>query len=240
MKNQNILTFVALAFIISGICGLIYEVVWAKYLALFIGNTTYAHTVVLATFMGGLAVGAYFWGKRSDITSSRLRLYGFLEVIIGLYCFFYPPFLRLLENTYIAIVAGVDAPSDGMLVLSLKLSVSIVSLFFPTFLMGGTLPILVRFVTKSIDETGKEVGILYFLNSFGAVIGSFFAGFFLIEAFGLRNTVYIAAVMNCIIGAGMITLSYFWKEEQPSRAYRLEQAKAILMRRIFSHHGRYG
>ncbi|MGD0338066.1 MAG: fused MFS/spermidine synthase [Bacteroidota bacterium] len=214
MKNQNILTVVALAFIISGICGLIYEVVWAKYLALFIGNTTYAHTVVLATFMGGLAAGAYFWGKRSDITSSRLRLYGFLEVVIGLYCFFYPPFLRLLEKTYIAIVAGVDAPSDGILVLSLKLGVSVVSLFLPTFLMGGTLPVLARFITKKIDETGKEVGILYFLNSFGAVVGSFFAGFFLIEAFGLSNTVYIAAIMNCIIGSGMIVLSFFWKEEE--------------------------
>lgn len=214
MKNQNILTFVALAFIISGICGLIYEVVWAKYLALFIGNTTYAQTVVLATFMGGLAAGAYFWGKRSDTTMSRLRLYGLLEIVIGLYCFFYPPFLRLLEKTYIAIVVGTDVPSDGMLVLSLKLGVSILSLFLPTFLMGGTLPILARFVTRKIGETGREVGTLYFLNSFGAVIGSLFAGFFLIEAFGLRSTVYIAATMNCIIGAGIVALSFLGGDEQ--------------------------
>ncbi len=214
MKKQNILAIVAIAFIISGICGLIYEVVWAKYLALFIGNTTYAHTVVLATFMGGLAAGAYYWGKRSDRTSSRLRLYGILEVVIGLYCFFYPPFLRLLEGLYIAIVSGVDAPSDGLFVLSMKLGVSIVSLFFPTFFMGGTLPVLARYVTKSIDETGRDVGILYFLNSFGAVVGSFLADFILIEAFGLRNSVYITAMMNCVIGVGVIAISYVWGEEE--------------------------
>lgn len=42
---------------ISGVAGLIYEVLWAKYLALYVGSTGLAQVIVLATFMGGLALG---------------------------------------------------------------------------------------------------------------------------------------------------------------------------------------
>jgi spermidine synthase len=58
---SNILLF--MFFFLSGIAGLIYEVVWAKYLSLIFGSTTYAHTLVLATFMGGLALGNFLLGN---------------------------------------------------------------------------------------------------------------------------------------------------------------------------------
>ncbi|HZY09742.1 MAG TPA: fused MFS/spermidine synthase, partial [Bacteroidota bacterium] len=223
MQKKNLLTVVAFAFIMSGVCGLIYEVVWAKYLALFIGNTTYAHTVVLATFMAGLAAGAYYWGRKADSVLSRLRLYGILEILIGLYCFLYPTLLRLLEKAYIYTVVATDSPSNSILVLALKLSVSVVSLFLPTFLMGGTLPILVKFLTRRLEDTGKDVAILYFLNSFGAVLGSFFAGFLLIEVFGLRYSVYIAAIINTIIGIGIYIISLREREDLTMEAVGVEE-----------------
>jgi hypothetical protein len=65
MSSKNLQFVVALLFIFSGITGLIYQIVWFKYLSLFLGNTTYAQTVVLATFMGGLAIGAWLWGRRA-------------------------------------------------------------------------------------------------------------------------------------------------------------------------------
>jgi hypothetical protein len=44
---------IAILFVISGATGLIYQILWFKYLSLFLGNTTYAQTVVLTAFMGG-------------------------------------------------------------------------------------------------------------------------------------------------------------------------------------------
>ena len=72
-------------FFLSGICGLIYEVLWSRYLGMFIGNSTYAHAMVLATFMGGLALGNFIIGRRADQTNQCLTLYAKLELCIGLY-----------------------------------------------------------------------------------------------------------------------------------------------------------
>ncbi|MEE9225296.1 MAG: hypothetical protein V3U68_03775 [Bacteroidota bacterium] len=63
MRKSNIAAPVIFLFALSGLCSLIYEVVWFKYLSLFIGSTTYAQMIVLATFMGGLAGGYYDWGR---------------------------------------------------------------------------------------------------------------------------------------------------------------------------------
>jgi spermidine synthase len=76
--------FISLLFFLSGITGLVYEVLSAKYLSLLLGNTAQAHTIVLATFLGGLALGNAIFGPQADKVSNRLRLYGWLELGIGL------------------------------------------------------------------------------------------------------------------------------------------------------------
>ena len=50
-------------FFFSGLCGLIYEVVWSRLLTLVFGNTTYAISTVVGVFMFGLALGSYLCGK---------------------------------------------------------------------------------------------------------------------------------------------------------------------------------
>jgi spermidine synthase len=207
ISRQNLHTLIGLLFVISGGIGLIYQIVWFKYLSLFLGNTTYAQTIVLATFMGGLAIGSAWWGKKADSSAHQLRLYAILELGIGVYCFFYPTFLELLKNTFISIVVSSNLPSDGTAVHLLKLLMSLCSLLLPTVLMGGTLPILVRFISHKLEESGKNIATLYFLNSFGAVLGSLLAGFFLIRILGLRATVYSAASFNLIIGGFAFFLS---------------------------------
>ena len=77
-------------FFCSGATALIYEVVWSKYLSQMFGSTIYAQTVVLAVFMGGLALGNRIFGGRSDALRQPLRAYGFIETAIGLYAFFFP------------------------------------------------------------------------------------------------------------------------------------------------------
>src|SRR5512137_427211 len=117
MTRHRRMTIIALLFIISGATGLIYQIVWFKYLSLFLGNTTYAQTIVLATFMGGLAIGSALWGRRVDHATHPLRLYALLELGIGLYCLVYPRFLDILKNIFISIVLNANLSSDGAGVL---------------------------------------------------------------------------------------------------------------------------
>lgn len=206
-NRQTHLSIIALLFIVSGAAGLMYQIVWFKYLSLFLGNTTYAQTIVLASFMGGLAIGAALWGKRADRSRNPLALYGWLELGIGLYCLAYPWFLGAVKEAFVRIVVSADLPSDSTIVLLLKLVVSLVTLLFPTILMGGTLPVLVRFISERIEDSGKNVATLYFLNSFGAVIGSFLGGLFFIPNVGLLVTIYTAVAVNVVVGIVALLLS---------------------------------
>ncbi|MFI5253449.1 MAG: fused MFS/spermidine synthase [Bacteroidota bacterium] len=200
MRSTRIKLLVILLFIFSGICGLIYEVAWSKYLSLFIGNTAYSIMIVLATFMGGLALGSYYWGKYADRFTNRLKLYGILEIAIGVYCLFYPFLIGICEKIFLTIATGLDAESDQVVLLLLKFLLSFATLIIPTFFMGGTLPVLSKFLTRTIRDAGKDVATLYYINSMGAVIGAGLAGFFFIRLYSLDGAVAIAAVMNLLIG----------------------------------------
>lgn len=207
MKFSNIKIVVVLLFILSGICGLIYEVVWSKYLALFIGSTAYAHMIVLATYMGGLALGAIYWGRFSDKFPNQLKLYGWLEIGIGVYCLAYPFVIEYVGDVFISLASALDGTAGQAGILSLKFLLSFITLIIPTFLMGGTLPILSKFVSKRISDSGKDVAVLYYINSFGAVIGTALAGFFLIRIYGVETTILATAIVNILIGLTAFTFS---------------------------------
>src|SRR6185369_1023140 len=93
-----------LCFFLSGTCGLAYEVLWAKYLGLFIGNSTYAHAVVLSAFMGGLALGNYYFGSIADRSRNCLKAYGAIELAIGLYALLTP--LILMFGRWVFTLTG--------------------------------------------------------------------------------------------------------------------------------------
>ncbi|MGH7595832.1 MAG: fused MFS/spermidine synthase [bacterium] len=229
MSNKNLQLVVALLFIFSGITGLIYQIVWFKYLSLFLGNTTYAQTVVLATFMGGLAIGAWLWGRRADASKRPLAVYAGLEIGIGVYCLLYPTFIGFVRDGFIAMVHAANLPSDGAAVLALKFLLSLLTLLLPTVLMGGTLPVLVKALSQSLDESGKNVALLYFLNSLGAVMGSALGGFVFVPQIGLQASMLLTAIFNLAIGACALLLN-----QRASRPSESESEMAPASERIFS------
>src|SRR5262245_20306020 len=105
-------------FFCSGASALIYEVVWSKYLAQMFGSTIQAQTLLLAVFMGGLALGNGLLGRRSDSLQQPLRAYGFVEVAIGLYAFFFPSLYELADGLFVTL--GSRVLEQHTLLLSLK------------------------------------------------------------------------------------------------------------------------
>ena len=231
LTRQTVHSIIGILFVVSGALGLTYQIVWFKYISLFLGNTTYAQTIVIATFMGGLAIGSAWWGRKVDHINHPLRLYALLESGIGIYCLLYPKFLELLENFFISIVASAQLPTDGAMVLLLKFLMSLCSLLIPTILMGGTLPILVRFISHKLEESGRNIAVLYFLNSLGAVVGSLLAGFFFIRILGLSTTIYVAAVVNLFIGGFAMLLSLVSTEQETNIAEEIEESEIFFPRR---------
>jgi spermidine synthase len=139
--KQNMKTIISLLFVISGIAGLIYQIVWFKYLSLFLGNTTYAQMTVLAAFLGGLALGNYLFGKKADALKNPVKIYSVLELFIGVYCLLYPSLSTLIGNLFLSAASELNISSQNFLFTVLRFFVAALLLLAPTTAMGGTLPV---------------------------------------------------------------------------------------------------
>jgi spermidine synthase/MFS family permease len=202
-------TIIALFFVITGATGLVYQIVWFKYLALFLGNTTYAQMIVLSTFLGGLALGNYIFGRKADYYKNHLMVYAILELFVGLYCILYPFISSLLGDAFISTAANFNYDGRNFVFNFLRFVSSAILLLLPTTAMGGTLPILSKYFVENLNNTRKDVATLYFLNSFGAVWGILIAGFQLIPGFGLQPTIIAAAIINIFVGICALIISRF-------------------------------
>ncbi len=203
-------------FIFSGATGLIYEVVWTRMFGLVFGNTVYAVSTVLAVFMGGLALGSYYLGRLADRQKNLLQFYASLEAGVGLFAVLVPLLIHAANALYSQIYAF--APHNLFMFTVVRLLVATLILFGPTFLMGGTLPVLSQYFIRTDGQTGRSVGNLYAANTLGAVLGTFAAGFFLIEKLGVRETIYAAAGINFLIAFVIFWLQAAAHQESRSPA----------------------
>src|SRR5215471_18412410 len=101
MESRDRGWIVLALFFFSGATALVYEVVWSKFLSQMFGSTVYAQTVVLAAFMGGLALGNRLLGKWADGLKRPVQVYGFLEAAIGLYALFFAHIDRLVDWVFV-------------------------------------------------------------------------------------------------------------------------------------------
>ena len=163
--RRGLLTLIYILFLVSGMTGLVYEVVWTRMLVRVFGGTSFAVTTVLASYMAGLALGSYAFGKRIDRGGNPLVLYGLLELGIGVFAVLFPVIILLLNLIYRAVYPGLH---DEYYILTAVLFVlCFLVLLIPTIMMGGTLPVLSKFVADRRSELTRRVGGLYATNTFG-------------------------------------------------------------------------
>lgn len=189
---------ILLLFFLSGVTGLIYEVLWTKIFTLVFGSTTLAVTTTITVFLGGLALGSYVFGRRIDSNSSPLRVYAFLEIGIGVLAVLFLAVSSHMSPVYQAFYPCLkDHPVSFNLVRFVLASFTILP---PTVLMGGTLPVLCRYIVREKAMLARNIGLLYSVNTFGAVTGCLVCAFFLIRLLGVSGTVLSSAAVNVLIG----------------------------------------
>jgi len=223
--NRKIHTLVLSLFFLSGLSGLVYEIVWMRMLRLVMGNTVFSAATVLTAFMGGLALGSYVAGRIVDRRSDTLRIYGILEGIVGIYCLLLPwiiggavPVYRWLYLQYY----------EAFLLFGLlRFLVCFAMLIIPATLMGATLPVLSRYFADNFDRLGWTVGRLYAINTFGAVAGCFLAGFVLIPSLGVWRSLIIGVFVNLLVLVAALmlhkraaTVEVRREEEEPAPSVR--------------------
>ncbi|HUT92433.1 MAG TPA: fused MFS/spermidine synthase [Thermoguttaceae bacterium] len=193
-------------FALSGAAGLIYEIVWVRQLTLVLGASTYAVTTVLAVFMAGLGFGAWLVGKWADRFNEKqlARCYVALEVGIGAYAAMLPLVLSGAERFYAAVY---QAYQPGLFACTaVRLLVTFLLLAIPTTLMGGTLPVMSRYLARVKSHVSVTVSWLYGLNTVGALFGVIAAGYFLLPNLGIILTTFSAVALNFAVAAGFFMI----------------------------------
>jgi spermidine synthase len=196
-------------FVASGAAGLIYQVVWSRELVLVFGNTTQAVATIVTAFMAGLGFGSLAGGRLADTSARPLRLYGLVELAVAAMAILLPFAFRGLAELYRGVWPSlVEQPAQ---LTGVRFGLALAAVAPATFLMGMTLPLLTRYLVRTLDEAGARLGELYAANTIGAMAGTLVGGFVLIELLGLRLTSLVAVALNLLAGLGALLLSRRWE-----------------------------
>lgn len=208
-RRQPSRSVLCLLFFVSGGLGLAYEVAWSRGLLLLLGSTAEASAMVLGVFVGGLGFGARWGGTRAERSARPLALYGVLEIAAALWALASMPLIALLEGPYV----GVASALPEALRPALRLAMATVVVLPAAFLLGATLPAMVRQALFTGAEgadgsrgTARWTAWLYGANTVGAVVGCLATGFVLLEALGVMGTLFAAAAVGVVLGVVSIAL----------------------------------
>jgi predicted membrane-bound spermidine synthase len=193
-------------FTVSGFAGLIYESLWSHYLKLFLGHAAYAQTLVLALFMGGMAIGAWVASRGSARWGNLLRGYALAEALIGLAAIaFHTVFVFATDAAYFRVL---PALGSAPLAATFKWTLAGALILPQSILLGMTFPLMSAGIIRRYPaRPGESLAMLYFTNSLGAAVGVLAAGFVLLEAFGLPGVMRLAGVINLALAAAVWALA---------------------------------
>jgi spermidine synthase len=188
-------------FFVSGFAALLYQTAWTREFAFLFGTSELAIVAVLAAYMGGLAAGAAIAARFVRRLTRPILAYGILELGIAIGALCVPFLIGIVQSVYLTLAGGLDAPPE-----TISLSTALFHLLGAfivlapcTALMGATLPLLARYAVSEDTQVGPRIGVLYAVNTFGAIAGTMVAAFVLLPEFGLRHTVYFGVAANALV-----------------------------------------
>jgi spermidine synthase len=211
------LSFLYLLFFLSGLSGLIYQVVWVRVFGNVFGNTIYSASLVVAVFMLGLGAGSFIvgaWADRrySSQPESLLRAYGIIELAVGMLGLGISLLLPHLDQIS-ALVTAYSRDANGWYGLSTRsyfarAGVAVILLTPITLLMGGTLTLLIRHLIRSdLESGGWRIASLYAVNTAGAALGCLLTDVLLVPVAGLLRTQLVAVFFNVVAAVGAFFLA---------------------------------
>ena len=201
-RELNTLPLLLLCFFLSGTAALIYQTAWLRQFALVFGTSELAVATVLAAYMAGLALGAYAVERWLQELRRPVLGYALIELGIAASAIALVPVALWACDRLLLLAFGGQAspPSSEALGLStFYLAATFIALALPTALMGATLPLLARQSVREEWQIAERIGLLYCMNTAGAVLGALLAAFVLLPQLGLARTVWGGAAVSVAV-----------------------------------------
>lgn len=209
-EERRIRAYVLLSFALTGFAALVLEVAWTRVLSLVLGPSVYAFSVMLATFLVGLAVGAFAFSRLIEAFKlDGLKTLGWLQVLIGATTFLTLLLFNQLPFLFATIFHRWGASQSVEVLFGLEFLICFLVMYLPTLFMGGIFPAVVEVFSAERSAAGRTIGRIYAANTVGAILGSFSAGFLLIPAVGIQNTVILTIFIY--LGLSLVTALFAWR-----------------------------
>lgn len=190
IPSLNILILVAG---LTGFAALALEILWTRILHIFLANSTYGFTSVLIVFLTGITLGSLLYTRFLVKKQQKVFILASCLAGIGFFVLAVTIFINNLPVILFHLTGLLGTPSIR-LVLPAVLLAGILA-FVPTILMGISFPLLCTLFIRDVQHAGRDIGVIYFINTVGSIVGSLCAGFFLIPVFGTVISVIMIACL---------------------------------------------
>lgn len=193
--RENWLPLLAIAMI--GFLSLAYEILWTRVLLLFLGNTTYAFSLILSTFLVGIAIGGALYARTVHPGLDERKILIQLTLFMAIAVLATVPFYDHLADFFLAAHRLSGENWWKLTALSFSLVFGVIAL--PTIVSGALLPATVALIDPGRGRTGQGVGLVVLANTIGAMLGSLVAGFALVPLFGIQHSFLLLAALNLLL-----------------------------------------
>jgi spermidine synthase len=180
---------------LAGAASLLYEVLWVRQLGLSLGSTAIASSVMLSAFLGGLALGSWYSGRRADTVASPLMTLAQLEVGAAVVGALSVPALTYAGHAYVLMASA--AGDNSLVSLVLRAAFSLIVMLVPATIFGATFPMATVAAGRMVGMEAAAGGVSA-ASAFGSAAGAAAAGLFLEPAIGLAGSALVGASVNAI------------------------------------------
>ncbi|MBW2581194.1 MAG: fused MFS/spermidine synthase, partial [Deltaproteobacteria bacterium] len=216
--DKVVITLALWIFGVSGFCAMAYEVFWTRLLGLTIGPTTYSFTLVVSTFIVGLALGSILFGRLADRVKDAFKLLVITQACAACLALLVSQFLGNSQFFFSKLIYTLQGD------FGTRVLVQSIILFFvligPTIFLGATFPLVNKIYARSLPRIGKSIGTAYAVNTIGAILGSFVAGFIFIPLVGKENGLRITAGLQVLVSVPALVYLTF-KTGERTRAFTM-------------------
>lgn len=189
---------------VTAVSSFVYEIGWIRMLSLVLGSATHSFELMLSAFILGLALGAWWIGRRADAASKSLRMLGRVQIAMGVLAIAtLPVYLRSFE-WMARFISAFARTNEGYLAFSIgRYGICLAVMLPATICAGMTLPLITRAL---LDGSAGEraIGQVYAVNTLGSIVGASIAGLVLMPLLGVKWLLIVGALLDLSIGAVLI------------------------------------
>jgi spermidine synthase len=189
---------------VTAVSSFIYEIGWIRMLSLVLGSATHSFELMLSAFILGLALGAWWIGRRADAASTSLRMLGRVQIAMGVLAIATLPVYLASFEWMARFISAFARTNEGYLAFSVgRYGICLAVMLPATICAGMTLPLITRAL---IGGTAGEraIGQVYAINTLGSIVGASVAGLLLMPLLGVKWLLITGALLDLSIGFVLI------------------------------------